>query len=210
MDNQEQKEVREEVSRTGTVVSAHTGRLSEEPEALIDTASADSFPASDAPAWTLGRGEQTQPPAHKPQPSERPPYEKDISEKERVIRSYYAAFQTGEIVRVFDVLAPDVHIHLPESLPYGGEYAGLGGFERLLDKNGPYFGATLMVNQYFATESEDAFALLTLKDFGTKDADRRKIDMPLVERFRVKDGKIRELWIFYWDTALVSLLLKNP
>jgi ketosteroid isomerase-like protein len=217
MESREQKERREEASRTGSPVPAQEGTACE-PEQLIDIALVDSFPASDPPVWTLGREEQPQwekggGPAAGQQGYQ--PWLEGGEEsgrrdhKEQLIRRYYGAFQSGDLSQVFATLAPNVKVHIPESLPYGGVYDGHEGFKNFVSKSGTLVNLRVVVDRYFDGGAADAFTLVTLCGLHAKKASAPHIDMPLLERFSVKDGKIQELWVFYWDTAVVKQILEE-
>jgi hypothetical protein len=218
MRRRERKKMDGEVSQKSPLFSDRTGQQ-DESRSLIDTASAHSFPASDPPVWTLGREAHAQSQRDKlPSAEKQTLQQRHIvgsgekrrkKQKEYVIRRYYAAFQTGNIPQIFDILAPNVKIHIPESLPYGGVYSGHNGFKNLVDKSGALLRMQLSLNQYFDSDAENAFALVTLQAFCDKEQAVPKADIVLLERFRVQDNKIQELWVFYWDTALAKNILET-
>jgi hypothetical protein len=116
-----------------------------------------------------------------------------------VIRGIYDAAKTGDLASVLQVVAPDAITREAPSLPYGGEFQGPDGMGRLL-------------KQVFSTWAKFEFELKELIDGGetivallqariTQRGADQATEMPMVEIWRLRDGKVVELVPYYWDTA---------
>lgn len=103
-----------------------------------------------------------------------------------------------------EVLAPDLRIEQPASLPHGGWHDGLAGMAAM--------GAT------FAEHWERTIGEADLRDWGagavqvttqtwTAKATGRSATVDVVELFQVRDGLITEIRVFQQDTAALLATL---
>ncbi|MEU6008334.1 nuclear transport factor 2 family protein [Streptomyces sp. NPDC047453] len=107
--------------------------------------------------------------------------------------------------QAFELVAEDFVANEPGSLPYRGQHHGPRGLRGLLRQ----------VNELFALSIEsvrvtDAGPDRALADVGIRLASRttgKQLGTRVLELYRVRDGKLVELDVFYQDThALVALL----
>lgn len=118
-------------------------------------------------------------------------------------RDYLAAGGPG--AANFDILAPffasDVVLHQAGALPYGGTWRGHDGMERFFTAMSETWSAFEMVEQEFLSTAEPAVVLTQLHARARRTG--RALDFAILQTIRVFDGRIAEVWPFYWDTAAI-------
>ena len=129
----------------------------------------------------------------------------DRAEAEQAVQRFYeaeAAFmasETRDFSRVAATLTKDILLCEPASLPYGGEYRGHAAFEQWLQafadtwSSMEMHGAQTFVDGCHVTSWSHVYAVL--RQTG------ETVDWPLLQLFRLSDGRIAELRPFHWDTA---------
>jgi len=121
-----------------------------------------------------------------------------------VVREFVLRFQTEGADGVSGLMADDIVLHEPESLPYGGDHVGkeaffkfsqefnkLWRFERHGDQDHTYIDAGNGLVAFLA--SVPVTALRT----------GMKFDLKAAEFMTVVDEKITDIRVFYWDTKLL-------
>lgn len=105
-------------------------------------------------------------------------------------------------------LDPEFVLYEPESMPYGGEWHGHEGFRRFLEvmdrtwsKMGPLSPPELI-------EQGDTVIVLATLDARARATDR-VVQPPVCQVVRVRDGRLLEARMFYWDTARINEALGN-
>ena len=113
--------------------------------------------------------------------------------------SAYLTSGGGDFSGVAATLDPDCVIYQPESLPYGGEWRGHSGFEAWMKA---------FAEQWASLEVKDSELypngnVIVSKShvYAVAKKTGRNADWPLLQFFRVRNGKIVELRPFHWDTA---------
>lgn len=100
----------------------------------------------------------------------------------------------GDIASFWEAMHPDVVLHEPPHLPYGGTYRGIEEFKRcfspLVEVIDP--GAIELVD--LIVDGDIVVPLMKSKLVESGD------DMYVMERWRLEDGKIREIRVFWFDT----------
>lgn len=124
------------------------------------------------------------------------------TEQERnleIIKSAYAAGLAGDFDTFFKDLSEDCIFYEADSLPYGGEYRGVEAIKR---------GTQLMFGAWdnFNFEITDYCAggdlvTVSVRISGVGRKTGKSFSMPIIEAWRLKDGKIIEIRPFYYDTA---------
>ena len=124
-----------------------------------------------------------------------------------IVRKFYEFGLAGKLQELGDCLGDDFVAYEPPSLPYGGEYHGRQEFMRLL-------------GVLYTTWKDFSFEVVEIAEGGNMVAARvhangrnavtgRGFSMPVMEVFRVEGGLIREMRLFYFDTAAL-LQTANP
>ncbi len=113
--------------------------------------------------------------------------------------SAYLRVGGGDFAAIAATLDPECVIYQPSSLPYNGVWRGHGGFEEWM-RLFTQIWASLEV-----TDPEQMPVGNVVISRSHVYAERRgsgeKLDWPLLQYFRFREGLIVELWPFYWDTA---------
>lgn len=109
----------------------------------------------------------------------------------------------GKLDLVLECVADDFKVIEAANLPYGGIYKGREGFaEMARNLTATWQNFSFEINDMFG--SDDYVGMLeTLK--GTVDG--RPFEMPVLETWRFRDGKVIEIIPYYHDTALLRDLV---
>lgn len=128
-----------------------------------------------------------------------------------VLRGMYAAEQVyldagGPGRASFEALAPffapDVVLHQAEALPYGGTWRGHAGMERFFIAMSAAWESFEMLEQEFHPAG-DVVVVRTEVRVRAR-ATGRTLEFPILQTVRVAEGRITEVWPFYWDTAAIA------
>jgi uncharacterized protein len=119
-----------------------------------------------------------------------------------VVAEFYAASRAGDLDRVRAVLAPEVTLTEPDSVPYGGVHRGADAIISLaVDLFSKYFDFTRNEVRYILAEGENAIARMDVS--GTTRTSGKPIAFSATECFVVRDGLITEIQPYHFDTAAV-------
>jgi ketosteroid isomerase-like protein len=115
-----------------------------------------------------------------------------------VVQGAWDAFGRGDIDAVLEAIAPSAETRLPESLPWGGTYAGPDGFRDFLAKLGDSW------DQFSATPqkvlgADDNHVIVLAKTKGRTKAGAT-IEGKTIWIYQLRDGKIADAESF-GDTA---------
>ena len=115
-----------------------------------------------------------------------------------VVQGAWDAFGRGDIDAVLEAIAPSAETRLPESLPWGGTYAGPDGFRDFLTKLGDNW------DQFSATPqkvlgADDNHVVVLAKTKGRTKAGAT-IEGKVIWIYQLRDGKIADAESF-GDTA---------
>jgi uncharacterized protein len=128
-----------------------------------------------------------------------------------VLKGMYAAEQEyldagGPGRASFDPLAPffapDVVLHQAEALPYGGTWRGHAGMERFFVAMSTAWESFEMLEQEFHPAGDVVVVRTQVR--ATARATGRRLEFPILQTVRVAEGRITEVWPFYWDTAAIA------
>ena len=117
------------------------------------------------------------------------------------IREFYAAFCDGDFTKMNAILSPELILYEAEGLPYGGTYRGHEGFRDVMTKLLDHFDRVKPVVLKIAVVDDLVMAYMTL--IGTARSTGRKLEMPLCEVWKFRDGQILEGRLPYFDTHAV-------
>ncbi|MFI9504103.1 nuclear transport factor 2 family protein [Nocardia sp. NPDC052566] len=112
----------------------------------------------------------------------------------------------------FDLLAPyfspDMVLHQAEALPYGGTWRGHDGMERFFLAMSECWAAFDLLDQDILATG-DAIVVRTVVRARSR-ATGRELTFPILQTITVTDGRITEVYPFYWDTAAIADICTNP
>lgn len=131
-------------------------------------------------------------------------------ENVEVIRRLFEGVEGRDLDAYLTTCHPEVVIREPDSLPYGGEYRGLDGFERhavrwLRTWGSLQPGDERKLNAIFHDADDTVIVRWQLRARapGTEAA----LDAPMVGVYRMHEGELVEAQMFYADTATVLRFL---
>lgn len=114
--------------------------------------------------------------------------------KQKVLEMYAAA-SSGNLAGALACMADDIVVIEPPYLPYGGIYRGKAEFQKLFALIGEHGDLSTVKMNYAVAEGDKVFVSLGFVDRKTGKR------MDLVEQSIVRDGKIVEMKIFYFDAG---------
>ncbi|WP_244162488.1 nuclear transport factor 2 family protein [Amycolatopsis regifaucium] len=103
--------------------------------------------------------------------------------------------------------SPDVVLHQADGLPYGGIWRGHEGMERFFLAMGETWEVFDLVEQSFLSEKSPL--VVSTRVHVRARATGRELDFPILQTITVEDGRITEVWPFYWDTAAIAAACTN-
>jgi ketosteroid isomerase-like protein len=118
----------------------------------------------------------------------------------------YLAPGGGDFSLIADTLDADCVLHQPPSLPYGGEWRGPTGFEAWMRAFGEQWSSLEVRDPQFFPCGDVVVSRSHV--YAVARPTGRAVDWPLLQFFRVRDGKILELRPFHWDTAALLRALE--
>jgi ketosteroid isomerase-like protein len=116
-----------------------------------------------------------------------------------VIKKVYEYVDKGDRDGWMHLIADDCEFHEPPSLPYGGAYIGkIAMLRGLKNMRGTWDNMEYHIHNFFAS-GDSVVIHLTIGATGRKTG--KHFWLPIMELWRVRDGLIRELRPFIFDTA---------
>jgi ketosteroid isomerase-like protein len=120
----------------------------------------------------------------------------------RVVTSMYEAALGGDMPGFFACIDPEVVTHEPPFLPYGGAYSGIGALMELLGEQvSQHLDIAHPKIDRIVADGDRAFTVIRLQCQATGE------ETLLAEEAVVRDGKVVELRVFYFDAG--SLIKKG-
>lgn len=123
------------------------------------------------------------------------------TENVEVIRRFEDAFARGEIEGVLATLADDVVVHECDSVPYPGDHRGKDAFLALLETfvaTWELEGGGLVVDEILPAGPEKVLVLSRAEVIAK--ATGRPLELRIAEVYTVRDGRIADIAVHYWDT----------
>jgi uncharacterized protein len=114
-----------------------------------------------------------------------------------VVERFFAAGRAGDLDEVRRLMHPDIVLHQPRFLPYGGTYRGPAEFAELAPRMNEYVSMrTVRVVRLFV-EGPYVFALLEVEDARTQEI------CTMAAHIRVQDGRLAENHVFFHEARSV-------
>ena len=113
------------------------------------------------------------------------------------IQALYRAFLKRELMTILSLVDPGIEIRVPEVLPWGGNYKGLGGLKDFFGKLLENLDSKVEFAEWI--ESGDAVVAVG-HSHGTVKANGNSFDIAIVHVWHLRDGKV-VLFEPYVDTA---------
>jgi hypothetical protein len=119
-----------------------------------------------------------------------------------VVKSFVSCFAEGRYEDAYDHLANDLAMHHNTRLPYGGEYRGRDGFQAMQETMLAFWERFDAAGETQVLAHGDDCAVVIGALPGKPRCCDEEITVPVIERYRIQDGLIAEIWVFYVDTHL--------
>lgn len=117
-----------------------------------------------------------------------------------VVQGAWDAFGRGDIDAVLETISPSAETRVPESLPWGGTYAGQEGFQDFLAKLRDSFEVFTSTPQKVLGADDNHVVVLAKTKARTKGG--ATVEGSVVWLYQLRDGKIADAESF-GDTAQV-------
>jgi uncharacterized protein len=126
---------------------------------------------------------------------------RQVQESVELVRGIYAAVAQGDLNAVIGLLDAGITVVQSSALPFAGEWRGHDGFRAMgaaIYAAWPDFSVT---PERFLDDG-DTVLVMTRVRAGIGSA--KPLDQPMIERWRVVDGKAVECQPFYFDPAAAA------
>jgi hypothetical protein len=141
--------------------------------------------------------------------------EKNLMSQENLetMHRYFQAVENRDVAGVLAAYDPEIVIHDAESLPYGGVYHGLEGAKQHIEGAAQTWNplkpssAERRLDAVFVDSGECVIVLWQLK--GLDVSSGRMLDLPAVNVYKLRGGKIVESQMFYSDSAAIIQFLEG-
>lgn len=124
------------------------------------------------------------------------------AEDVKVAEAFFACLQSGDVEGAAALVTDDVELVEAGGVPHAGTYRGREGFFELLGRMGSLLGGVELTD-YTASDAGDFVVGRMTATFTAKAGDGR-ISMPVVELYRIRDGKLAHADIYYKDPSLFA------
>lgn len=126
-----------------------------------------------------------------------------------LVSEFFAAAAAGDRARMAQILAPDVVVIEADSLPFGGRHVGLEAFHALTRRVFLSWRETRVDVERLIAEGDHVVVLARMR--ARSKGNGRPLDMPVVEIWRLENGRVKEIRPFYLDTCkFIELLDDRP
>jgi uncharacterized protein len=115
-----------------------------------------------------------------------------------VVRKMYDAAIAGEVAGVLALLDENAVCHESPALPYGRDYHGAAGIQELFGPLGRYLAVENIVIDSLIADGDQVVAIIRLPVRSSG------IEVRAAEHHRVRDGKVVEQWIYFFDPTQVQ------
>jgi ketosteroid isomerase-like protein len=128
-----------------------------------------------------------------------------MSTSKQIIEGIYHRIQENNLSKVLPLLDEHVQIHVPESLPFGGIYHGRAGYIKLFSAITETWASlrTDSIEYYTRDGAPEEVVVATGELMAQLQRNNAPYAMPFMNHWRLKGGKVVELTVFYWDTAML-------
>jgi ketosteroid isomerase-like protein len=110
----------------------------------------------------------------------------------QIMQEFYRAGIEGDLDTFFGCLDPDIRLHEPPFLHYGGDYHGIGGFKAAFAAVVEFLDLSTLVMESLTVQDDRAFAVLSVHTLdGTP--------ISLCEQWRLREGRIASGRVWWWD-----------
>ena len=124
-----------------------------------------------------------------------------------VVSRFLKAALDGDDATVAALIHPDFFIKEADSLPYGGTYTGHAGLKQMLARlRSCIENHKVVLRDILGADEAGGFGVLV--DMSGLINDKPFV-LSIFERWVVRDGRVAEIWPYYWDTSAISALVRE-
>lgn len=121
----------------------------------------------------------------------------DGERNKQVVQGAYEGLASGDVKAFLGALHPDVEIHEPDSLPFGGTYRGTEEVLGFMGEAAKVVAPGQLEVEKVIAEDDHVVAVIRM---GLQSGDEARI----TEHWHMRDGKAAEVHVFWFDTALAT------
>ena len=119
-----------------------------------------------------------------------------LTEQNRaVVEAVYAAVKAGDVEGLFARCHDDITVSEPPFLPFGRVYRGKDGFLELFPAINQYLDVARVTVHFLVVDGDRAIGCIGMPDL------KSGADTQMLELFTLRDGKIAEIQLFYYDAG---------
>lgn len=104
---------------------------------------------------------------------------------------------------VLEHLHPEAVLHIPPSMPYGGDHVGHEGFLRMTEANNAAWRRIAGGLEMTFLDFTDDQVICRVAFTGEARRTGQTVDVRMVEIFTLAGSRITDIENFYWDTAAI-------
>src|SRR4051812_11936857 len=112
-----------------------------------------------------------------------------------------AAFADGDMARMFNCFAEDCVIREAPGLPFGGDWVGHDGMRAMFELVAKHFELQPTLLDVYEASDSTVISYTMMRMTSKSD---ETVDMPVLEIFNSRDGRIVEAIPFYWDVERLA------
>jgi uncharacterized protein len=120
-----------------------------------------------------------------------------------LLRSFEDRFVAGDLDYVLSILDDDIVVHECEHVPYPGDHRGKDGFMKLAEAFNACWDLQTELDLEILPAGDDKVLVLVKFDAIAKQTGK-PIAMRIAEIYTIKDGKLADIIVHYWDTAAMA------
>jgi len=134
------------------------------------------------------------------------PHDETVARRNRkILMDALDALAAGDLDGFWSIFDPEVVFHEAPCLPYGGVYRGLEATKQAFYRMGAaYSHMRAQIEAVLA--AQDMAVLYQTIEFRVRETGKTGA-LPVMEMFRLRDGKVVEWRAFYFDSSMVAAAL---
>ena len=116
----------------------------------------------------------------------------------QIVTQFYESLAAGKFEEVMACLHPDVEIHEPDCLPYGGVYRGHDGVQELFSQALKYLDVSVFKIEAIVADGDRVVGFIHTAVAGSR------ASALVAEESLIRDGKIARVRVFQFDPTLLG------
>ncbi len=117
-----------------------------------------------------------------------------------LLRSFEDRFVAGDIEYVLSILDDAIVVHECDHVPYPGDHSGKDGFLKLAEAFNAVWEIQGELDLDIMAAGDDRVLVMVRFDALAR-ATGRPIELRIAELYTIREGKIADIVVHYWDTA---------